>query len=68
MSDTIKNENCFVTLPAEYYSNGIVQNTLAEYESVEINVHVQVVEYRDNCQRICGRYKSTEVQSIQKCE
>lgn len=62
-----KRKKCYL-LPAEYNRDSIVQNTFAEHEGVEINVDMQIVEYRDDRERIGGRYQSPEVERVQKRE
>lgn len=57
-----------MSLPAQDNGNGIVQHGFAKYKRIEINIDVQIMEYGQYGERICGRYQCPEIQCVQKCE
>ena len=57
-----------MNLPAKYNGHGIIEHTLPEHKSIKINVHVQIVEYRNDRERIGRRYQGAEVQGVEERE
>ena len=46
------------------YGNCVVQHTLPEDESIEVDVHIEIVEDGEDCDRVRGRDQGAKVEII----
>ena len=64
----IKSPSHRLLLPRQHNSHRIIENTLSKHKSIQIYVHVKIIENSQNRDRIRGRDESTKVERVQKSE
>ena len=48
----------------KYYGNRVVQNTFPEDKGIKVDVHIEIVEDGEDCDRVRGRDQGAKVEII----